>query len=70
MALNQPFLDGNRRSAWVTRVAFLWLNGLQLPDDALEPLADQVIAKHEQNDCSRADGGLSDWLHVRRGDQP
>ena len=70
IALNHPFLDGNKRSAWIACVAFLWLNGLRLPDDALEPLAEQLIVQHEQTDRSRADRVLGEWLRGRLANQP
>ncbi|MGA5414130.1 type II toxin-antitoxin system death-on-curing family toxin [Streptomyces pseudogriseolus] len=40
LAVNHPFVDGNKRTAWVSCVVFLALNGLQLrPDiDAAEQL--------------------------------
>ncbi|MEU0287609.1 type II toxin-antitoxin system death-on-curing family toxin [Streptomyces sp. NPDC006147] len=40
LAVNRPFVDGNKRTAWVSCVVFLALNGVQLrPDiDAAEQL--------------------------------
>ncbi|TWD20281.1 death-on-curing protein [Streptomyces sp. T12] len=40
LAVNRPFVDGNKRTAWVSCVVFLALNGVQLrPDiDAAEHL--------------------------------
>ncbi|GGQ11028.1 MULTISPECIES: type II toxin-antitoxin system death-on-curing family toxin [Streptomyces] len=40
LAVNHPFVDGNKRTAWVSCVVFLALNGVQLrPDiDAAEQL--------------------------------
>ena len=40
LAINRPFVDGNKRTAWVSCVVFLALNGVQLrPDiDAAERL--------------------------------
>ncbi|MEV5396583.1 type II toxin-antitoxin system death-on-curing family toxin [Streptomyces cellulosae] len=40
LAVNHPFVDGNKRTAWVSCVVFLALNGVQLrPDiDAAEHL--------------------------------
>jgi death-on-curing protein len=65
VALNHPFVDGNKRAAWIACVTFLALNGHPLPDNAFEPLADQLIAQHEVSDRSQADGLLADWLRVR-----
>src|SRR5712692_8932743 len=67
IALNHPFVDGNERSAWAACVTFLWLNGQPLPDSALEPLAEQIIAQHELTDRSEADAILGDWLRARLG---
>ena len=64
IALNHPFVDGNKRSAWAACVTFLWLNGQPLPDSALEPLAEQIIAQHELTDRSAADTLLADWLRA------
>jgi len=65
IALNHPFLDGNKRSAWAACVAFLRLNGHALLDDALEPLAEQLIAQHELTDRAQGDVLLADWLRAR-----
>jgi death-on-curing protein len=62
IALNHPFLDGNKRSAWITCITFLELNGLPLPEEAYDPLAQQLIAQHEQTDRSKADEILAEWL--------
>jgi death-on-curing protein len=63
--VNHPFLDGNKRSAWAACVAFLRLNGHALPDDALEPLAEQLIAQHELTDRAQGDVLLANWLRAR-----
>ena len=65
IALNHAFLDGNKRSAWAACVAFLSLNGHPLPDAALEPLAEQLIAQQESTDRSRSDVMFADWLRAR-----
>ena len=65
IAVNHPFLDGNKRSAWAACVAFLRLNGHTLLDDALEPLAEQLIAQHELTDRAQGDVLLADWLRAR-----
>jgi death on curing protein len=64
IALNHPFVDGNKRCAWIACVGFLWLNGRPLPDDALDPLAEQMIAQHELTDRTQADTLLADWLRA------
>jgi death on curing protein len=65
IALNHPFVDGNKRSAWIACVTFLALNGQSLPEEALEPLAELLIAQHEVTDRTDADIQLSDWLRSR-----
>jgi death-on-curing protein len=65
VALTQPFVDGNQRGAWIACLTFLALNGHPLPDDALEPLADQLIAQHEVSDRFQADRLLADWLRAQ-----
>jgi death-on-curing protein len=65
IAFNHPFVDGNKRSAWIACVVFLELNGWPLPEDEYEPLAEQLIAMHEETDRSRADALLADWLRGR-----
>ncbi|MDQ6672108.1 MAG: Fic family protein [Chloroflexota bacterium] len=65
VALNHPVVDGNKRGAWIACVTFLALNGHPLPDNALEPLADQLITQHEVSDRCQADGLLADWLRAR-----
>lgn len=62
IALNPPFLDGNKRTAWIACVTFLALNGHPLPEMAFEPLADQLIAMHETTDRSTTDDALAAWL--------
>jgi death on curing protein len=65
VSLNHAFIDGNKRSAWIACVTFLALNGHPLPEDALEPLAEQLIAQHEVSDRSQADKLLANWLRAR-----
>ncbi len=67
IALNHPFLDGNKRSAFATCLTFLAMNGRPLPRDAMLPLAEQLIAMHELTDRRQADRALTEWLrqHLR-----
>lgn len=62
IALNHPFLDGNKRSAFATCLTFLTMNGRPIPDQALLPFAEQLIAMHELTDRAQADSILSAWL--------
>ena len=64
IALNHPFIDGNKRAAFAACVAFLDANNRRLPTTALVPLARQIIAQHEQTDRSKADATLADRLRA------
>jgi len=64
VALNHPFIDGNKRTAWIACVTFLDINGRPLRDEALLPLAEQIIAPHELTDRQQADAVLSRWLRT------
>ena len=60
ICLNHPFLDGNKRTAVDTMLAFLYLNACQIsePDDALENVIVAVAAK----DMSKEDFFL--WVEM------
>jgi death on curing protein len=47
LAMNHPFLDGNKRTAFAVMDAFLWLNGyeLNLNDDQAYQLVIDVVEK-------------------------
>ena len=47
LAMNHPFLDGNKRTAFAAMDAFLWLNGyeLDLSDDQTYQLVLDVVEK-------------------------
>jgi prophage maintenance system killer protein len=62
IALNHPFVDGNKRCAWIACVTFLAVNGNPLADEAFEPLSEQLIAQHELTGRSQADVLLAEWL--------
>lgn len=49
LAVNHPFFDGNKRTAWLSCVTFLAMNGVDLrPDiDAAERLVIDVATGHE-----------------------
>ena len=65
IALNHPFVDGNKRSAFAACVTFLRVNGRPLAEDAHLELAKQLVALHETTDRSQADMLLADWLRTR-----
>jgi death-on-curing protein len=64
IALNRPFVDGNKRSAFAACLTFLDANGVILPASAVVALAQQIIARHDLTDRTRADHTLADWLRA------
>ena len=62
IALNHPWLDGNKRSAFVACLVFLRLNGRALAPVSYLALAEQIINQHELTDRRQADALLSAWL--------
>jgi death-on-curing protein len=65
ITLNHPFLDGNKRSAWIVTTTFLRVNGHPLSDHATDEFAEQLITQHEITDRSQADALLTEWLCSR-----
>ncbi|MGQ3052796.1 MAG: type II toxin-antitoxin system death-on-curing family toxin [Roseateles sp.] len=58
LAKNHPFIDGNRRTAYVAMELFLWLNGLEL----LASDADCVITMLGVAASDISEAQLADWL--------
>ena len=61
IARNHPFLDGNKRTAWVLARLFLTLNGTQLnfgPEDAIRTVL--ALASGELSEKE-----LADWFRQR-----
>ncbi|APE21879.1 MULTISPECIES: type II toxin-antitoxin system death-on-curing family toxin [Streptomyces] len=63
LAVNHPFLDGNKRTAWLSCVTFLAMNGVQLrPDiDAAERLVISV-ATGETDEVKVISQGLRELI--------
>ncbi|WP_306328174.1 type II toxin-antitoxin system death-on-curing family toxin [Streptomyces venezuelae] len=63
LAVNHPFLDGNKRTAWLSCVTFLAMNGVQLrPDiDAAERLVISV-ATGETDEVKVISKGLGELV--------
>ncbi|WP_318210044.1 MULTISPECIES: type II toxin-antitoxin system death-on-curing family toxin [unclassified Streptomyces] len=63
LAINHPFLDGNKRTAWLSCVTFLAMNGVQLrPDiDAAERLVISV-ATGETDEVKVISHGLRELI--------
>jgi death-on-curing protein len=63
IALNHPFVDGNKRTAFAACVTFLRINGHPLIEKVdHDQLAEQLIALHETTDRAVADDELTAWL--------
>lgn len=61
VAKNHPFVDGNKRTAWVLARLFLQMNGAILKFDAVEAVV--VMLALAAGDLS--EGELADWLRER-----
>ncbi len=58
---NQPFLDGNKRTAYIAALVFLEANGLTLPENCDEEFAYELIRVAERA------GSLDDATNVFEG---
>ena len=61
LAMNHGFLDGNKRTAWVTSRLFLALNGVSLEFEALEAV--QVMERVSAGDAGERE--LAAWFRAR-----
>ena len=62
---NQPFLDGNKRTALVSLLAFFRVNGLAYAGDRFE-IADRLVGVAErEGSLEEATGAFSAWLRER-----
>ncbi|MGW6392086.1 type II toxin-antitoxin system death-on-curing family toxin [Streptomyces sp. NPDC055103] len=63
LAINRPFVDGNKRTAWLSCVTFLAMNGVQLrPDiDAAERLV-IAVATGETDEVAEIARGLRELV--------
>ncbi|WP_327189516.1 type II toxin-antitoxin system death-on-curing family toxin [Streptomyces xinghaiensis] len=68
LAVNHPFFDGNKRTAWLSCATFLAINGIQLrPDiDAAERLV-IAVATGEADDVKHIAQGLADLVDRSAG---
>jgi death on curing protein len=68
IAQNQPFVDGNKRTAYIACLTFLRANGLDFRGRPLE-MADQLILLAERTDTlAVATGRFEVWLRERVAD--
>lgn len=63
IARNHPFVDGNKRSAWVVANLFLFLNGAELVFD--EPDAIRTVERLAAGDLD--EDGMADWFRLHLG---
>jgi death on curing protein len=61
---NHPFVDGNKRAAWVACLTFLAINGLDLSDEDGVALSDYMIELLETEHADM-DNKLAAWLRGR-----
>lgn len=61
VARNHPFVDGNKRTAWLLAVTFLDLNGFDLEADMVEAL--QVMLALAEGRLDERE--FADWLRPR-----
>ncbi|WP_030547205.1 type II toxin-antitoxin system death-on-curing family toxin [Streptomyces albus] len=68
LAVNHPFFDGNKRTAWLSCATFLAINGIQLkPDiDAAERLV-IAVATGEADEVKYIAQGLADLVDRHTG---
>ena len=66
IARNHPFVDGNKRTAWVMARLFLKLNGQQIRFDRAGAI--RTMRALASGDLS--EGGLADWIraHIERAE--
>ena len=62
IALNHPFLDGNKRTALASSLSFLFMNGYEIDEKYNEELADLTLDLINER-ISKA--GLTDFLRSR-----
>lgn len=58
IAHNHPFIDGNKRVAWVAMRAFLQLNGITLSFDRAEAVSEMLALAAGE----RTDEQVTDWV--------
>lgn len=61
IAWNHPFVDGNKRTAWVVAIGFLYLNGYRLEADMVE--AYRAMMGLAAKEISEED--FAQWLRSR-----
>ncbi len=66
IAKNHPFVDGNKRTAFVAAVLFLWMNGWRL--EASEADAERAVLDIVANKIDKA--GFAEWMQTVSSGRP
>ena len=67
---NQPFLDGNKRAAYISLVTFLELNGWTLAVSNLEIAKSFIAVAERDRTLAEATSAFADWLRERLVELP
>jgi death-on-curing protein len=62
---NQPFLDGNKRTALYSLIMFLRLNGLTFTGEPLEIAAQLIAVSEREGGLEEATSAFSAWVRER-----
>ncbi len=62
---NQPFLDGNKRAAYLSMISFLEMNGLRLEAQPLDIAERLVHVAERSSDREAAVEEFTAWLRAR-----
>lgn len=62
---NQPFLDGNKRTALYSLIVFLRLNGLTFTGEPLEIAAQLIAVSEREGGLEEATSAFSAWVRER-----
>ncbi|MGI8403155.1 MAG: type II toxin-antitoxin system death-on-curing family toxin [Thermomicrobiales bacterium] len=67
---NQPFLDGNKLTAYVSLVTFLQLNGMSVSARNLEVAAQLIAVAERAGTLEEATAAFAVWLRERLAESP
>ena len=67
---NQPFLDGNKRAAYISLVTFLELDGWTLAESNIEIAKSLIAVAERDGTLAEATSAFADWLRERLVELP
>jgi death-on-curing protein len=67
IARNQPYVDGNKRTAYIAALVFLRRNGHPLSGDYLEMAHELEAVAARTDSLEAATGRFEDWLRAHTG---